>query len=375
MDHHLSLIIQKLVLIAITATTLLGCSNATNESTSISLEPTPSPIPSSENKSTPEQHDTQTELPNLVFQTGFEPESTVLTAFGTSAPCTDDIVGDDLSVSDKGNWEDDLEGGVFGRFLFCFGGGTPEQRGIEIIPEPGNPSNRVLRTWLAEPGEDVNDNDEIACNRSGTKGDRKARVQAVLKENPNLTGFTYTVRLKLGEGFQEIVDADSKIEWLTIAEFWNNAPAEPYPFRITLNLVKEAIAGAPLHFGIKSDMQFNGTADKTWHLVWPEGKITSIVAPLGQWITLFVTVLEGDATTGKVIVNATFEDGTQHQIVDLTGYTHSPEGTPDGFASLNPIKVYTSGELMCALNDLGVVLEVFWDDFAIGTANAGDQSS
>ncbi|MGB0592061.1 MAG: hypothetical protein ACPGU1_20455 [Myxococcota bacterium] len=33
---------------------------------------------------------------------------------------------------------------------------------------------------------------------------------------------------------------------------------------------------------------------------------------------------------------------------------------------LNPLKVYTSGHLMCGLHSAGLPLEIRWDDFAIG---------
>ena len=46
--------------------------------------------------------------------------------------------------------------------------------------------------------------------------------------------------MRLGAGFAAIVDADHEIDWLTIGEFWNNQPAEPDTFRVTLNLVNRS---------------------------------------------------------------------------------------------------------------------------------------
>ena len=42
---------------------------------------------------------------------------------------------------------------------------------------------------------------------------------------------------------------------------------------------------------------------------------------------------------------------------------------PDGIAEFNPLKLYTSGTLVCALKGLDppVPLEIWWDDFAIGS--------
>jgi len=311
-------------------------------------------------------------VPDLVFQSGFESGSEVLTAVGTGAPCTDDIVGEDVSVDGYGNWETDLEGGSFGRFQFCFGGGTPDQRGVEIVADPADPTNLVLHTWIALPGENVSDDDDIPCNGSGGRGDRKARVQAVLKDNPNLQQFYYTVRLRLGDGFQALVEGDREIDWLTIGEFWNNTSAESGSFRVTLNLVKEtAERGAPLRFGLKSDMQPDEATDKKWFPVWPEGQIVSIPVPIGEWFTLSVSLVEGGEDSGRVTVTVTLADDSQHLIADVTGFTYSPEGQPDGFASISPIKLYTSGELMCALYDQGFLLDAWWDDFAVSALSGG----
>lgn len=86
------------------------------------------------------------EVPNLVFQTGFESATEHVSATDTTAPCTDDLLGVDQSVSEKGDWENDLEGGALGVGHFCFGGGTPAQRGIALVPDPDDPDNQVLHT-------------------------------------------------------------------------------------------------------------------------------------------------------------------------------------------------------------------------------------
>ena len=77
-----------------------------------------------------------------------------------------------------------------------------------------------------------------------------------------------------------------------------------------------------------------------------------------------VAVVEGDAEAGRVSFEVTEHDGATHGI-DMVGVTHGSAG-PDGFAALHPIKLYTSGTLVCELRARGLVLDVLWDDFAIG---------
>jgi hypothetical protein len=305
------------------------------------------------------------EVPNLVFQTGFEAGTQHVSATDSTAPCTDDLLGVDLSVPLKGDWESDLEGGAFGVGHFCFGGGTSKQRGIALVPDPDDPNNQVLHTWIAEPNENVKDDDDVACNEPVGSAVRKARVQHVLKDNPKVSRIDYRVRLRLGQAFQAIVDAPHEVTWMTIGEFWNNQSSEKNSFRITLNMVKhESKAGAPLYFGLKSDKQNDG--EKNWAPVWPEEIVSEVAVPIGQWFILEVSITEGDENTGRAIVHVTTGDGVRHEVADVTGWTRSPTGVADGFKDINTIKLYTSGDIMCSLKELGHVLEIWWDDYAIG---------
>ncbi len=311
------------------------------------------------------------DVPNLVFHSGFEIATIHQYTTVPGVPCTDDLFGTDYSVDPPGHWEDHpdggLEGGAFSKFHFCFGGGDRNQRLIDLVPDPVDPSNVVLYGRIDEPNEIVND-DPIACNGEGAKA-RKARIHAVLETNPNVTRIDYRVRMRLGDAFNEIVAADQKITWMTIAELWNDKPAFDDTFRVTLNLVKQAVAGEPLVFGLKADRQDDGSS--TWIDVWPSGWPGSDVeAPIGEWFTLEFTFIEGNASTGRAYVRMTDAAGVTRTIADVTNWTYSPGAVPDGFQTLNPLKLYTSGVLMCALHDApggAIPLEIWWDDFAIGT--------
>jgi hypothetical protein len=304
------------------------------------------------------------DVPNLIFQSGFEPDTEHVFAEDTTAPCTDDLWGEDSSVEEKGHWEDDLEGGTFGEGHFCFGGGDRSQRQVNLVPDPEDPDNQVLHMQIIEPGENVHDDDEIACNGEAD-GSRKARIQHTLLNNPNLSRVDYRTRLRVGDAFQAMVDAPFAIDWMTIGEFWNNQSAEADSFRVTLNLVKpESKAGVPFYFGIKADKQLDG--ESTWSLVWEEEIVSNVVVPIEQWFTIEVSITEGDATTGRTTMHVTTEDGTRHQVADVTGWTRSPDGVADGFKDINTMKIYTSGAVMCALKDEGKTLDIWWDDYAIG---------
>jgi hypothetical protein len=301
---------------------------------------------------------------DLIFNTGFEDNSTHIFAENTTAPCTDDIRGVDLSVEQNGDWEGDLENGTFGEAQFCFGGGDRTQRGIDFVQDPEHSNNQVMHMWIIEPAENISDTDDIPCNGEAD-GSRKARIQHVLKDNPHLHAFQYQVKIRLGDGFQTLVDSEYEINWMTIGEFWNNQPSEDHSFRITLNLIKpDNESGTPFYFGLKADKQDEGASE--WNSAWPEEIISDVEVPLESWFTLDVTIIEGDNENGRAIVHVTI-DGEEFEVADVTGWTHAPsDPNPDGFRAINTMKIYTSGPVMCGLKDLGKTLDVWWDDYKIG---------
>lgn len=299
-----------------------------------------------------------------LFNSGFEENSEHVFAENTTAPCTDDIRGSDLSVQQNGDWEVDLEGYTFGEAQFCFGGGDRTQRGIDFVEDPENSNNQVMHMWIAEPAENISDSDDIACNGED-KGSRKARIQHVLKDNPNLHAFQYQVRIRLGDSFQTLVDSEYEFNWMTIGEYWNNQPSEEHSFRVTLNLIKpNNESGTPFYFGLKADKQDEGAHE--WDSVWPEEIISDVEVPIGTWFTLDVIMIEGDNENGRAIVHVTI-DGNEYEVADITGWTHAPsDPNPDGFRVINTMKIYTGGSVMCGLNDLNQTLDVWWDDYKIG---------
>ena len=299
----------------------------------------------------------------IIFESGFEVNTTHVFAQSTNAPCTDDIRGIDASV-DKGDWEADLEGSVFGEGVFCFGGGDRTQRGIDLVPDPVDSGNQVLHMWIREPGENVSDDDSTPCNGE-EDGARKARIQHVLKDNSELIAFHYQVKIRLGQSFQDLIDSEYDFNWMTIGEFWNNQPSENNSFRITLNMIKpDNVSGTPFYFGLKADQQPEGQSK--WYSVWEDELISSQEVPIAEWFTLGVTVVEGDFENGRVFIEIT-TDGATEPLFEVDDWTHHPEDdSPDGFRQINTMKLYTSGTVMCGMKAQNLQLEAWWDDYQIG---------
>jgi len=341
------------------------------------------------------------------FQSGFEDGVTVEDT--GLAKCSGDIFGTD--GSERGDWEAHLETSPVDKVVFCYGGdddyaaegGALGQRGIELVDDPDQPGNTVLHTWVAEPAENYGDQDadDVACSCVGgldetgatcedlpedpdgnpldgydEDGTRKGRVQMAIyaDDGTPFSSFSYSVRLRLGEGYERINnDLPQKLNWMTIGEFWNQGPATlgiGDRSRVTLNLVKES-ASAPLHFGLKMDIQPDGGSG--WDLIWPEKEapsdpehmVSDNPVPVGEWFTLKVSVVAGDASTGRTTVDVVYANGDEERIFEVTDATIYPGTSVPGFTTLAPVKLYTGGNLVCWLKSLGLPMDAHWDDFSL----------
>ncbi len=313
------------------------------------------------------------------FQSGFEPDTRVVTTRLTK--CSNDLEGAQITPSlSRSDWTSHLEATPLGTTRFCYGGADrceaanePNcQRGIELVDDPDDPSNTVLRTWLKEPAENVSDTDNQACSNSEGLDDRmarKARVQMSIAAASPVNELTYSIRIKLSEeAFATLVrEYPDRVRWMTLGEYWNNqdnAAPNSQTFgdrsRVTLNVVNNG-PNTPFRFGLKADWQADGATGwtPTWHE--PDGALV----PIGSWFTLTVRLTAGDATRGRIVITMTASSGEETVLFDVAKANQYPQGDVVGFTHIQPIKLYTSGNLVCGLKRYNKTLEAWWDDLRV----------
>lgn len=75
---------------------------------------------------------------------------------------------------------------------------------------------------------------------------------------------------------------------------------------------------------------------------------------------------EGDNTSGKFYLAITPEGERKQVVFDLTKITHNTEDpAPDGVSDFNPIKLYTSKDLIDFMKSQQKTLQIYWDDFKL----------
>jgi hypothetical protein len=285
----------------------------------------------------------------LIFQSGFEDNVRIMPRNGDA-----DIVGSDQTLADHNDWVSDLDNNpAIGNFNIQYQGGDTTQRFARIIPEPGNPTNKVLLFWLDGPNVD----------------NSKGRVQANLYGNKGMRGFSQSVRMFLPDDFNTVRTFPKPIHWLTIAEFWNNitwSQQVPYRFRITLGIGKPTAKEGDLCFMLDAqDCELFIDNSQKYSTIWAETN-ESVKVPIGQWFTMNYTYKAGDNSSGQFYMTITPEGGKEQVVFDVHKITHNTQDpNPDGVTDFNPIKLYTSKDLIAFMKSKGKTLHIFWDDFKL----------
>ncbi len=284
----------------------------------------------------------------LIFQSGFESDTKVAEQDEGAAK----IVGTDHSLKKLNSWDNDLGNHLnIGYFNIQYQGGDRTQRLAEIVPDPLNPSNKVLQFWIKEPN--VNP--------------KKGRVQANVYNNQGIKKLDYSIRLFLPSDMNTVKSAPFNVKWLTLMEFWNNAnwKGEDYQFRISVNLKKIGEGTDSLRIGVKSQVKNMDTGKWQKPMVW-DFTNTTFTVPVEKWMTIDVHFEEGDAEHGRFILSITPEGDAKTVVHDIKNYTHHPEDpAPDGLSHFNPFKLYTSDDLIEYVTNSGKLLNLYWDDFKL----------
>jgi len=169
------------------------------------------------------------------------------------------------------------------------------------------------------------------------------------------------VRVFLNPDFRRLESFPNKIDWLTLAEYWNNEwwePTEPYGFRVTVGIGKPDAATQALNLFVEAE-------DKGQVRIW-RADDRSATVPIGQWFTLDTYFREGDATTGRFAMAITPDGGARRVIYDVRNFTHNTtDPAPNGLTGYNPLKLYTSKPVVDHVRSGGGALQIDWDNLKI----------
>ena len=286
----------------------------------------------------------------LIFQSGFENDSKVTNQTNGNS----DLVGIDHSVSAHNDWINDLDNHPnIGNFNIQYQGGDSTMRYARNIAEPGNITNNVLHFWLDQPNVD----------------NKKGRIQGNIYNNNGIKELYQSVRMFLHTDFNTVRTYPQEIHWLTIAEFWNNitwSQTVPYGFRITLGIGKPTPYESDLHFIIDAqDCELFADGKQKYTTIWAETN-KAVKIPIGKWFTMDYYYKEGNDDERRFYMSITPEGEKKQVIFDLKKITHNThDRNPDGVGDFNPIKLYTSKELIEYMKSKDKTLQIYWDDLKL----------
>jgi hypothetical protein len=298
-----------------------------------------------------------------IFETGFNNSQ-----IQTVGLITDDITGANIP---NFPWNSAAFGNRFSISYFSTNsGGTDAQRKASIINDD-NTTNPILKFEIKEP---------FAPNASVNYG----RIQADLYNmvnpatNQPLKEFFQSVRMKLHSGsFNAILANQSRLisgsgDWLTLFEFWSdrNWGGSNFPFRISVG-AKKLLPLSTNKFVMHVDATYQANATSSW-LDMPNWETSvndeNLAIPLGTWMKVEIYFKEGLNTNGRFWVRVTPDGGTPKIICNFFKTTHHPNNpSPDGMSEINPMKLYTSANVVNVAKAQNQALQVYWDDYKLST--------
>ncbi len=285
--------------------------------------------------------------PTLVFHSGFEPNTKIVIVDNSCF----DFKGEDLAVSQPNSWgSTGLESGEYidiARIITGDQNVSDTARNAEIVDDPQNPSNKVLRFWGKYPNE----------------GDGfKFRMQADLHSKKGMDTLYYKIRMYLPDDFNVLKRINSTFTWFTLMEFWNKSTPKENMFRMTVDLKKVNQGVDSLRFGLRTE-KYN-TSSSTFDRL-RDHTCNYFYIPVKKWMTVEINIVEGDGQTGRFYMAVTPEGENKQVIFNFTLLTHHPDIAPTGMNYMSPFKFYTYGYLIDTLRNAGKIGQIYWDDFEI----------
>ncbi|MFP5041110.1 hypothetical protein [Parasediminibacterium sp. JCM 36343] len=290
--------------------------------------------------------------PILIFQSGFEGSTKVVADSGTDdhGALYEHIAGIDSGLKQKRNWDKDWVGVLNDGYMGVqYTGGDASKRYAKVEVDPTNPKNNALHFWL---------NDAWPAS----EGQIKARVQTnIYGIKTGYKEFYQSVRVFLTEDFNALKTYPHRIPWCTISEFWNNewwVKGEEHGFRVTLGVGKPTAESNELNFILNAE---NAGQKEVWN-----ADNVAIKVPIGKWFTMDYYFKEGNKENGRFWMRITPDGGEPQNVFDVHNFTHATNDlSPNGLTSYNPMKLYTSKDVVGFIKAQNKTLQIYWDDFRL----------
>ena len=237
-------------------------------------------------------------------------------------------------------------------FTVNYEAGTIADRYARLTQDPKDSNNQVLHYWLR--------NAAIPCV---FKSHKKGRIQIAINPrdaNVGLPSFYSKCRIYLHPDIALLkkypINGDRFWSDITIQQLWMGAEGEAAPAQISLHVGPD-----PTNGKLRISASCSNTKNKSfWNSV-----NSNIELPVGEWITMETGYVMGDAKSGrfKVVINS---PSLKKPItaIDVTNVTYNPKAAkPIGLSHWQPLKFYTSDNIINFIRNNGGVTQIYWDDF------------
>lgn len=193
--------------------------------------------------------------------------------------------------------------------------------------------------------------------KSGDPGTGRARIQVNNYRNPEgIREISLSSDMKLSAGFKVLLDSFDRINWMTIAEFWNEPAwaSKSNHFRVVVGFEKKAL-------GFVGKLAGQKKVDENWVDIW---RVTGVKhVPIAEWFKVKIDVIEGERGGSAYFI--LMSNGQEIESIVVKDYTHHPDqAVPNGFWGWNPIKFCTNAKFVEFAEAQRSPLFIEWDNFS-----------
>jgi len=227
--------------------------------------------------------------------------------------------------------------------------GVPTDREAVIVTDPADGSNKILKYWLKNA---------TITNGAGFKG----RIQTEFPVDRSILYWTYQMRLHAD--IEHYRDYSPENLWFTVSEMFIGDPlggGGTYPFRIGLHIAKPVGTASPLIFLLVGE---NGDGTGNWSTVWAESN-TDFLISTDVTMHMAIGYKRGDGVSGRFRISVTLPGmaGVATTLFDITNWTYNSNSpVPVNLSNWQPLKLYTSDDVIDHIRDAGGVTQMYYDD-------------
>jgi hypothetical protein len=205
----------------------------------------------------------------------------------------------------------------------------------------------------------------IAQDPAVTTATTRAQMTLGFKSTHRQQVYHSSHRMYLGTGLTELKYYPDLIHWFGIFEIWNQVlpgVSGTGSARWGIGINKDDGSGSPLYWRLEGQYMQAGGGKQPFDPLFPEVHNKTVPIPFGKWVTLDFYFKRGSGSNGAIKVTMTPDGGVTETLFNIKNHTIDPRNSGLYPAAWQPMKLYTSKEILDWMRARGKAIDAWYND-------------